>query len=291
MSWISAETVPLDIDLQPVIAHLKRLNVPCWVSEEGGAQIIWLQSLHHKQHLDQALLCLKKGELVDFQSPGSSKKLSLDIRYVKRVPVTLTLLVLSMVGALLIFLDSDYEIVRWLTFTQITRHGNSIYLSDMSSVLMQGEVWRLVTPMFLHFGMFHILFNGLWIWEMGRRIELQRSGLILVVLTLTVSIASNVMQYGLSGPSLFGGMSGVLYGYLGYIWMWQRISPQHGFGLPSGVIGFMLVWLVLCFTGVVDYFMDGNVANGAHLGGLLGGIIFGLVSILWAKIAAYRAMS
>ena len=43
-------------------------------------------------------------------------------------------------------------------------------------------------------------------------------------------------------------------------------------------IGFMLFWLVLCMTGVVDYFIAGSVANAAHLGGLIAGALYALMT-------------
>ncbi|MBB3168558.1 rhomboid family intramembrane serine protease [Simiduia aestuariiviva] len=284
-NWICAQRLPLDVNLAPVMAYLQARSVACWVSEEGGQQCIWLQQTSDAELLEQALSALAKGEL---QSEQTSPLTNLKSAHVisRLPPVTVALLLFSVLGALLVYFDVRAQWLSWLTFTDVVVRGNALYFSDLSSVLVSGQWWRLLSPMFLHFGLFHILFNSLWVWEMGRRIELRRSGLMLFGLTVFSGLAANILQYVMNGPSLFGGMSGVLYGYVGYILVWQRLWPSRGFGLPAGILGFMLIWLVLCFTGVVDTFIDGQVANGAHLGGLLGGLLFGFIDMLRVKIAA-----
>ena len=46
--------------------------------------------------------------------------------------------------------------------------------------------------------------------------------------------------------------------------------------MPS-LAGMMLLFLGLGVLGIIDNFMEGKVANGAHIGGLVAGVIFGLV--------------
>ena len=132
--------------------------------------------------------------------------------------------------------------------------------------------------MFIHFGWLHIVFNLLWVWEIGRRIELINGASGLLLVTLVSSLASNCTQYFMSGPSLFGGMSGVIFGYLGFSLIWSRMLPSRSTGLAPGLYVFMLVYLVIGFTGVIDLLGIGSLANGAHLGGLIGGMIVGFVA-------------
>lgn len=267
-----------------MLDYLRAVGVPCRISEEQGEQVVWLQSAADQSALVQALAAQQSGDLPPVRPFSAPSQLAARWRELKQLPVTLSLLLLGLAGGLLVTLNPSLTWVHWFTFTDFRLAGNSIYFSGLSNTLAQAEYWRLLTPMFLHFGLFHLLFNSLWVWEMGRRIEALRSGRLLLLLTLITSLAANGLQYAMSGPSLFGGLSGVLYGYLGYIWIWQRYWPARGFGLNGGIIGFMLVWLVLCLTGVVDQFIDGSVANGAHLGGLLAGIALAAVQMLLEKI-------
>lgn len=150
--------------------------------------------------------------------------------------------------------------------------------------MARGEFWRLLTPAFLHFGTFHILFNGLWLWELGRRLELVMGPGRYLMFVVVTAVAANIAQF-VGGPSVFGGMSGVVYALIGYIWMRQRLNPHPVLAVPPGIIGFMLVWLVICLTGIVDRFIAGSVANGAHVGGLLAGMAWGI----WAGKPTMKA--
>jgi len=52
---------------------------------------------------------------------------------------------------------------------------------------------------------------------------------------------------------------------------------QERYDLPPALYLFMLVWLILGFLGILNLFGFGNVANFAHLGGLISGIIFAII--------------
>ena len=76
---------------------------------------------------------------------------------------------------------------------------------------------------------------------------------------------------------MFGGLSGVIYGMLGYCMINDLESRQYRYELPPALYLFMIVWLILGFLGVLNLFGFGNVANYAHLGGLISGVIFAIM--------------
>jgi len=80
-----------------------------------------------------------------------------------------------------------------------------------------GQVWRLVTPMLIHFGFAHTLFNMLWLRDLGSMFEARLSSWYLAVFIIVVSAASNLAQYLATHRPVFGGMSGVVYGLIGYV--------------------------------------------------------------------------
>ena len=128
-------------------------------------------------------------------------------------------------------------------------HGNG--LND----ILHGQVWRLVTPIFMHVNILHIFFNMWWLVDLGTLIEVRRGTLRLAVLVLISAIISNFGQYlwmertDPGVPHLFGGMSGVVYALFGYIWMKGLYQPEQGMILHPNTITIMLLWLVLCMTG------------------------------------------
>lgn len=145
------------------------------------------------------------------------------------------------------------------------------------------QLWRLVTPILLHFSIFHIVFNMLWTWELGRLIEAQQGARALLLLTALIGVASNLGQYVVDGP-WFGGMSGVIYGYFGYLWMQGKFNPRFGLRLNPTVVYLLLGWLVLCWSGVLELLFDLRVANTAHTIGLVSGIALAFVFIAAGRL-------
>ena len=90
----------------------------------------------------------------------------------------------------------------------------SEYLGTSFPEIRAGQVWRLVTPIFLHAGVLHLVFNMLWLYQLGGQIEAQESSGYFAVMVLVLAVICNTGQYVVSGP-LFIGMSGVVYGLLG----------------------------------------------------------------------------
>ncbi|HEV8605551.1 MAG TPA: rhomboid family intramembrane serine protease [Tepidisphaeraceae bacterium] len=152
-------------------------------------------------------------------------------------------------------------------------------LTDLTEI-RQGQVWRLITPVLIHYGALHLIFNMWLLRDFGTIIERQKGAWWLAILIVVIGIPSNLAQYIMAGP-WFGGMSGVVYGLFGYIWMKGKFSPQEGLELHPNTIFFLVGWFLLCFTGWV-----GHVANTAHAVGLLIGMAFGIAGYLRRKLIA-----
>jgi len=154
-------------------------------------------------------------------------------------------------------------------------------LPNPVGVLRRGELWRFVSPIFLHFGVLHILFNMQWMWGLGRWIEFTRGTPRYVALVLIIAVISNLSQLYWSGP-LFGGMSGVVFGLIGYTWMKGRTAPEDGIGLPQDQIVYSIFFLLICMTGAL-----GPIANAAHLSGFAVGIVLGMRKKLWRRLRGF----
>ena len=134
----------------------------------------------------------------------------------KSAPLTVLLILINVICFPATFGIEQSEVSGWMrtmTFVPVEIRGPYIYFGSLSEVMETGAIWRLLTPMLLHFGWLHIVFNLLWVWEIGRRIENVGGRWWYVVIVILTSLAANLTQYFMSGPSLFGGMSGVVFGF------------------------------------------------------------------------------
>ena len=189
-------------------------------------------------------------------------------------PLTLAMILACIVTALLSAWGSNIEFLTPLFISPVQVDGALVKWLPGEGLrqVWSGEVWRLVTPLFIHLGFLHLLFNMLWLLSFGSMIEAREGSPRLFLLMMGIGVLSNLGQYWISGP-YFGGMSGVIYGLLGYIWMKCRHDPGAGFYLNLNTVTILMVWFFLCLLGVI-----GNVANGAHAFGLVAGFAAGYLS-------------
>lgn len=289
MSKVAVLRLPLAVDLSGFVKLLQRMQVPHRVSEEAGEQVLWVpdnisedvRALYERFPAGDPDQQLDIPVAQTVRRPGFVEQ----VRYAKG---TAFVLVLSMLVGALTQLGDNFSTMRWLTFLDFRIAGEYIHFTPLADSLAAGQWWRLVTPMLIHFGILHLAMNGMWYWELGRRIESRQGTINLIGLTFLFSLASNYAQYLYTGPSLFGGLSGVLYGLLGHCWIFQLLAPNAAYRLPRGVLVMMLVWLLLCLSGLVSMIGFGEIANAAHVSGLLVGCLTGLLGGLYnrRKLAA-----
>lgn len=142
---------------------------------------------------------------------------------------------------------------------------------SLFSSLKMGEIYRALTPIFLHMSILHILFNMLWFKDLASLLENKFSLKFYFFFCVFTGVVSNLLQYLVQGPR-FGGMSGVLYALLGFFWIYKKSHRNFDYGIPDRDMKIMLFWFVLCLTGFL-----GPIANLAHAGGLTLGMIMALV--------------
>ncbi len=190
--------------------------------------------------------------------------------WLKYSRLTATLIATSVIVSLLSGLGKDYQSMHFLFISE--------YRQGLPEIL-SGEVWRLITPIIIHFGLLHIAFNMMWLYDLGSAIE-QRQGMMrMAILVVVTAVLPNLAQYFWNGPG-FGGMSGVVYGLLAYVWIQGKLNPRAGIDLHQHIVIMMLIWFFVCWFGLV-----GNIANMAHTVGLVCGAILGLIFSpqIWRK--------
>jgi len=277
----------LDEDLKLFSSYLWQKRVAHRIFEERGAQVVELADPALADAVRHDYEAWRSGRLVLERQPRPGVAASPSrpgwLQALARYPGLTVLIGLALVVFPFSYPVADGRIgavVAWLTIVDL--HASMAALPSLPALLAQGEVWRWFTPMFLHFSVLHLGFNCAINIELGRRVERTLGGGGLWLLVLALAGVSNLAQYAFGGGPLFGGLSGVGYGLLGFILVISRRDPGHAaWQLPPGLSGGLLVFLVVFSTGITEPF-GLFVANAAHWGGVLTGAA---LAALWRRPA------
>lgn len=137
-----------------------------------------------------------------------------------------------------------------------------------------GQYWRLLTPMVLHGGLVHLLFNSYATYVLGPDAEQVYGTWRFLVIYLLAGLAGNIASYGVSPNALAIGASGAIFGLIGALAAFAYaarplIGAEASQQQVKQLIGLAAVNLVFGF--VVP-----NIDNSAHIGGLIAGGLAGL---------------
>lgn len=267
-----ALSVPVEEDLLPLSTLLHQRGVAHRIFEEGGQQVVLVARAEQAPQVQQLYRAWRSGEVrIELAAQQPVSQATPVTSQWQGVPVTLCLIILSFCGFLLVYLHAPMNWLNYLTFSPMRLAGGGQLLFDS----MDGQYWRLVTPAFLHFGWLHIVFNSLWLWDLGGRVEQVLGHFNMFMLFLVIAVVSNASQFAFDSNSLFGGMSGVVYGMLGFSWVAPLLQPRWQIQPSRSIMLLMVGWLLFCMVGVVEVLGFGAIANAAHLGGLLCGAVLG----------------
>lgn len=311
--WITVYEFPIDKDLSELAQFIRRHRLPLRISEESNRQVLsaadprlpgLLQPVLERWLAGEIRLgdirveaveepaAVPTDELVDGARGG--EKNSGDETASKEVPETrvreaevshsasvsplpdwpwrktplcLVLIALCFIGWLL-----PEPLVRDLLIVPDRSGAFDIAGSTLARHWAQGEYWRLWTPAIVHFSLPHALFNAMGVWILGRSLEARAGTVVFALLILVSAAASNLSQYYWSPETRFGGMSGVVYALVGAVFVLQRWQRDWR-DVPSGLVAVAVGWLLFCASGLFTYIFGIGIANAAHIGGFLCGIL------------------
>ncbi len=199
----------------------------------------------------------------------------------KLPPLTLLLIIVCVVTGLITQFsrpDKGNDIgifaVRELTFVDMEKYRET---SDPAYSLKKLELWRIITPAFLHGGAIHLLLNMFSLASLGRIAErmegLGRYALILLICGIGAHLLQGLMPLKFWGGPNFVGISGVVLGLFGYMAVKSKLKPNLGFFFPPSA--YLMVAVLVGFGFMSQSGL--GLANMAHLGGLLTGALLGVV--------------
>lgn len=255
---------------QAFIDYMASRHIDIQMMPEGGGQFaLWLTDEQHQIEAEAELQhFLHNPDHSKYQAASWALAESRQSRFVYRSPSMLAM-VRSKAGPITLgIMLLCGTIFALALFGMGNQAFNALHFPAHSG--QQWQLWRWFSHALLHFSVLHIAFNLLWWWQLGGDIEKRLGSAKLVQIFLVSAALSGAGQYWVEGAN-FGGLSGVVYALVGYLWMLSVRAPHLGLTMPKPLIGFMLIWLVL---GYVQPFMA--IANTAHLAGLVSGVILGV---------------
>lgn len=290
--------------------YLLTLGIDCRVEPEGDASVVWV--------IDEDRLEEGRQQLNEFVADPSAEKFRgvskqadtirraeekrekefaknvVDVRSRWHAAGSNKLTTIVLVVMFLLTMASRFgeykPVAKWLYIAEVTRISSTEITWRGLQDVKSGQVWRLVTPVFMHGGVIHLLF-GLWMfYSFGSQIESRQGWRRLLILFLVIAVISNLAEYMIADPRQWGtsgvirrnpaflGMSGVIYGLFGYAWVQSREDPASGLFVHQQTVFILIAWAFLCLFGLF-----GSIANIAHFSGLFVGMALGYVPILWRR--------
>jgi len=141
-----------------------------------------------------------------------------------------------------------------------------------NDLILQGQYWRFVTPIFLHANLLHVGLNMLNLAVLGVFLERLVGHMRFLLIYVTTGIVSIIASFYFMPQEISVGASGAIFGLVGaysvFVLMHRRAFRKGG--IPA------LLWLIIVIAGNLSIgFFVPNVDNYAHLGGLLSGCLLG----------------
>jgi len=140
------------------------------------------------------------------------------------------------------------------------------------------EPWRIITAIFLHANIMHLIYNIFALALFGSILEGFIGGKKFLLVFFATGIIANLISVNFYENSL--GASGAIYGVIGAIIIIRPMLFIFAFGLPMPVFVAGILWVAGDMFGI---FMPSDVANIAHLSGIFSGLLFGVVFRDWKK--------
>ena len=286
---IRAASLSIDVNLLRFSRFMQSQGIAHRINEESGQQIIWVEGEQQATLIREALANWPFDEDSSLGSPAAfnlqhvfnpTVLIAKLIQAFLRAPVSFSLIVACLLVAMLSLFGAQPQRVAILFYPLLDTSGLIPLLASMDTPV---EVLRSLSPMLLHFGEVHLVFNMMWLWYFGRQLESAQPRWLFILLIIFCSFVGNTAQYLSSGYNNFGGMSGVVYGLVGYTWIVHTFMPRSNLLINNKMFMVFVVALI-----AMEIIASSWIASAAHLGGLAAGLVAGLVLVAHNRFAFGR---
>ncbi len=167
------------------------------------------------------------------------------------------------------------NVLIWLAMTALGGSTDPYVLisfgAKFNPLILEGQVWRLITPVFLHIGLVHLAFNSYAIYAIGPQIE-RIFGTARFVIIYLLSGAYGVLSSFIFSPNLSAGASGAIFGLIGtqavFFYRYRRAFGWRGQRMFQNTLSVIIFNLITTFT-------VSGIDIWGHIGGLIAGVVLG----------------
>jgi len=158
--------------------------------------------------------------------------------------------------------------------------------ANFRALSVDGEPWRLVTSMFLHAGLLHLLLNGLMLYMFGRILEVHFGFLRTLAVFVFSGVCGSVASALVYRQGLSVGASGAVFGMVGAVLMMFVIAKDlwHPVWRKKQIHNLLFLLLLNLILG----FSMSMIDNAAHIGGFVGGAFFGWFFLVFGASSPWR---
>jgi membrane associated rhomboid family serine protease/Flp pilus assembly protein TadD len=197
--------------------------------------------------------------------PAAIDALPVEAAPASRTPATYVLLAINIAvfGAMVASGISAFE---------PTTHQMLHWGADFGPLTLNGQYWRMLTSMFLHFGIIHLLGNMWCLWSLGQLAEKFVGSIAVIAIYLLTGIGASLLSLSWNPMRVSAGASGAIFGIAGLL---VPVLYYGKLNLPKEEVRHLLGYVVRFSFLNLLFGLKAHVDNMAHLGGLVSGLLIG----------------
>ncbi|MET3699233.1 rhomboid protease GluP [Bacillus oleivorans] len=164
------------------------------------------------------------------------------------------------------FMAIQLAVFAWMEMEGSSQDPRTLleFGAKFNPLILEGEWYRLITPIFIHIGVFHLLMNTVALYYLGAIVERIFGSLRFFIIYMIAGIMGSIASFAFS-PTLSAGASGAIFGCFGALLYFGMLQPK----LFLRTIGYN-IFIVIAFNLALGFTIPG-IDNAGHIGGLIGG--------------------
>ena len=146
-----------------------------------------------------------------------------------------------------------------------------LFGANLDSYVKDGQIYRLVTCIFLHIGIWHLICNMYSLYVIGKEIESLYGRIKYIIIFIGSGICGSLLSIAFTHNTVSAGASGAIFGLLGsLLYFGYYYRAYLGNSIKKSILPVIIINLAIGF-------LSSGIDNAAHIGGLVGGILLSML--------------